>query len=83
MSGFSLADCGTIDGHPVRGHIFDLQADHIAAAQLVVDGEIEHGQVPGALLHRLGHLSKSRRDILPRTSLRNPHIVVGSRQAYP
>jgi hypothetical protein len=31
-------------------HIFNLQADHIAAAQLPVDGWIEHGRVPGALL---------------------------------
>jgi hypothetical protein len=34
MSGFPLADRGAIDGHAVRRHIFDLQADHIAAAQL-------------------------------------------------
>ena len=38
MSGFPLADRGAIDGHAVRGHTFDLQADHIAAAQLAVDG---------------------------------------------
>jgi len=32
MSGFSLPDGGAIDGDAMRGHIFDLQADHIAAA---------------------------------------------------
>jgi hypothetical protein len=32
MSGFSLPDGGTIDGHPMWGHIFNLQADHIATA---------------------------------------------------
>jgi hypothetical protein len=31
----------------------------------------------------LGHLSKSRREILRATGRRNPHIVAGSRQAYP
>jgi hypothetical protein len=38
MSGFPLADHGAIDGHAMWGHIFNLQADHIAAAQLAVDG---------------------------------------------
>ena len=37
MSGFALADHGAIDGHAMRGYIFDLQADHMAAAQLAVD----------------------------------------------
>jgi hypothetical protein len=32
MSGFSLPDGSAIDGDAMRGHIFDLQADHIAAA---------------------------------------------------
>jgi hypothetical protein len=34
MSGFALADRGAIDGRTTRGRIFDLQADHMAAAQL-------------------------------------------------
>ena len=51
MSGFSLPHGGAIDGHTMRGHIFNLQADHIAAGQLAVDGQIEHGQIAGALLH--------------------------------
>ena len=33
MSGFALADHGAIDGHAMRDHIFDLKADHMAAAQ--------------------------------------------------
>jgi hypothetical protein len=37
-SGFPLADGGAIDGHVMWGHIFDLQAAHLAAAQLAVDG---------------------------------------------
>ena len=32
---------------------------------------------------RLGHLSKSRREVLRVTGRRNPHIVGGSPQAYP
>jgi hypothetical protein len=32
MSGFPLPDGGAIDGDAMRGHIFDPQADHIAAA---------------------------------------------------
>ena len=32
MSGFSLLDGGAIDGHTMRGHIFNLQADYVAAA---------------------------------------------------
>jgi non-heme chloroperoxidase len=32
---------------------------------------------------RLGHLSKSRREVLRATGRRNPHIVGGSPQAYP
>jgi hypothetical protein len=32
MSGFSLPDGGTIDGDTVWGHIFNLQADHVATA---------------------------------------------------
>jgi len=32
---------------------------------------------------RLGHLSKSRREVLRATGRRNPHIVAGSPQAYP
>jgi hypothetical protein len=51
MSGFALADHGAIDGDTMRGQIFDLQADHMAAAQLAVDVWIEHGQIPGARLH--------------------------------
>ena len=32
MSGFPLPDGGAIDGHTMRGHIFNLQADYVAAA---------------------------------------------------
>ena len=32
MSGFPLPDGGTIDVDAMQGHIFDPQADHIAAA---------------------------------------------------
>ena len=32
MSGFPLPDGGAIDGHTMRGYIFDLQVDHITAA---------------------------------------------------
>jgi len=62
MSGFSLADHGAIDGHTMWGDIFNLQADHIAAAQLAVDGQIEHGQISGALLHL--KLGPDRPDVL-------------------
>jgi hypothetical protein len=34
MFGFALADHSAIDGHAMRGHIFDLQADHTAAKSL-------------------------------------------------
>ena len=42
MSGFPRTDGGPIDGHTMRGQIFDLQADHIVA----VDGQSERGQIP-------------------------------------
>jgi hypothetical protein len=44
------------------GHIFNLQADHIAATQLVVDGWIEHGRGSGALLRP--KLGRGRPDVL-------------------
>jgi hypothetical protein len=37
MFGFPLADHGAIDGHAMRGHIFNLPPDHIAAAKLLSD----------------------------------------------
>lgn len=45
MSGFPLADGGTINGDPVRSHILNLEADDIAASELTVDGKIEHGKI--------------------------------------
>jgi hypothetical protein len=33
----------------MRGNVFDLQADHVAAPQLAVDREIEQGQISGSL----------------------------------
>ena len=50
VSGFALADHGAIDGHAMRGHIFDLQADHMAAELLAFDGSIRHGQMADALV---------------------------------
>jgi hypothetical protein len=44
------------------GHTFNLQADHIAAAQLVVDGWIEHRRGSGPLLHI--KLGRDRPDVL-------------------
>jgi hypothetical protein len=35
----------------VRGNVFDPYCDHITAAQLAIDGEIEHRQVAGSLLY--------------------------------
>ena len=40
-----LADRGTINGVSMRGDVVDLERDDIAAAQLAVDGEVEHRQV--------------------------------------
>ena len=45
LSGLLLAHCRAINDIAARGNIFDLQSDDIAAAQLAVDGEIEHRQI--------------------------------------
>jgi MTH538 TIR-like domain (DUF1863) len=37
VNDFALAHHGAMDGHCMRGHIFDVQADHMAAAQFAVD----------------------------------------------
>jgi hypothetical protein len=34
----------------VRRNVFHLYGDDIAAAQLAIDGQIEHGQVAGSAL---------------------------------
>jgi hypothetical protein len=43
MSGFLLTDSGAINSDSMPGHILDLEAEDIAASELAVDGEIEHG----------------------------------------
>jgi hypothetical protein len=45
MSGFPLSDTGTSDGSAMRGNIFNLDADDVAATELAIDSEIEHGEV--------------------------------------
>ena len=45
MSGFPLSDAGTSDGGAMRGNVLDLDADDVAAAELAIDSEIEHGEV--------------------------------------
>ena len=46
QSGFLLADRCSLDRMSVRCNILNLKGDNVAAAQLAVDGEIEHGKVP-------------------------------------
>jgi len=43
--GLLLAHCRAIDGMSVRCHIFQLQADDVAASQLTIDGQIEHREI--------------------------------------
>ena len=50
MSGFPLADGRAGDGKPVRGDILDLQTEEIAASELAVDCEVEHGEVAEAMI---------------------------------
>ena len=49
-AGFLLPYRCAVDGISVRCNVFDLEGDDIAAAQLAVDGEIEHGEVAGSSL---------------------------------
>jgi hypothetical protein len=44
-SGFPLPDAAASDRYAVRGDILDLDADHITAAELAVDRQVEHGEV--------------------------------------
>jgi hypothetical protein len=45
LSRFLLSDRCSINGTSMWGNIFDLESDDIAAAQLAVDGQIEHRQI--------------------------------------
>ena len=51
MSGLSLTQRGAIEGYPVRGDVLDPRRDDFAAAQLVVDRQVKHGQIPQAIVH--------------------------------
>jgi pimeloyl-ACP methyl ester carboxylesterase len=53
----------------------------IASRQCFCQGVFTQPRPKGDI--RLGHLSKSRREVLRATGRRNPHIVGGSPQAYP
>src|SRR5215471_3155507 len=57
-----LADCRAIDRIAVRRNVLDLKGHHIAATELAVDCQVEHGKVSGAALE---HQSSSNRpDVL-------------------
>src|SRR5437764_14727095 len=43
--GFLLPHGGTVDRIAVRCNVFDLEGNDIAASQLAIDGQIEHGKV--------------------------------------
>ena len=45
VAGLLLSNGCPIDGIASRGDVLDLDAHHIAAAQLAVDGEVEERQV--------------------------------------
>ena len=49
--GLLLAHCRAIDGMSVRCHIFQLQADDVEAAQLAIDGQIEHCEIAHSALY--------------------------------
>jgi hypothetical protein len=46
-----LTDGGAIHGITTRGHILDADGDHVAAAQLAVDCQIEESEIPLLTLH--------------------------------
>ena len=50
MSDFLLSDGGVSNDKPMRGNIFDLKADKVAATQLAIDGEVKHREVADAPL---------------------------------
>src|SRR5215217_1133612 len=45
-----LAHSRSIDGISVRGNVLHLERDDIAAAQLAIDGQVEHRQLAGSPL---------------------------------
>ncbi len=47
---FLLDDGCAVTSGGVHDHLADLQPDQIAAAELAVDGQVEHGQVAEPLL---------------------------------
>lgn len=47
---FPLAHRRSINGVTVRGHILDLQANHITAAELAIGREVEHREVAHTVL---------------------------------
>jgi hypothetical protein len=49
-SGLFLAYGRPIDGIAIRRNVLDLKSDDIAASELAVDGQIEHGQITRSLL---------------------------------
>src|SRR5216684_4088243 len=54
-SGLSLPNRCSLNGVAVRRNVLDFEGHHIAAAELAVDGQIEHGEVTDpALDHQLG-----------------------------
>jgi hypothetical protein len=62
---FPLADGRSIDCVTVRGHIFDLQGNHITTAELAVDREIEHRELSHTVAGRfVDRLALSKRLLL-------------------
>jgi len=49
-AGLLLSNARAVDGVAIGCHIVDANGDHIAAAQLAVDGQVKEGKVTRALL---------------------------------
>src|SRR5262249_24597383 len=48
-AGFPLPDICSVDGVAIGRHVIDAQCHEIAAAELAIDGQIEHRQIARAL----------------------------------
>jgi hypothetical protein len=48
LSRFPLSNRRALHRVAIWCHVLDLESHHVAAAQLAVDGQIEHGKVPDA-----------------------------------
>jgi hypothetical protein len=61
-AGLLLAHAGSVDRDALRRDVLDPEAHDVTAAELAVDGEIEHGKVAGAALEQ--QLAADRPDVL-------------------